>query len=69
MTEPHSTARQLMAEIRRVAAERRLSKSAIARSAGLHVNTLLRLNDPDWDPRLSTLAALEAAILTSSPQS
>lgn len=64
MTTQHSTARLLMAEIRRVAAERNLSKSAIAKAAGLHVNTLLRLNDPDWDPRLSTLVALEGAILS-----
>lgn len=69
MTSSSSTARQLMAEIRRVAAERHLSKSALAKASGLHVNTLLRLNDPDWDPRLSTLAALEEAVLASSPSS
>ena len=27
----------------------------LARRAKLHVNTLRRLRDPDWDPRLSTL--------------
>jgi predicted transcriptional regulator len=52
-----------MADIRRVARERRLTKAEIAKAAGLHVNTLLRLSDPNWDPRLSTLSALEDAVL------
>lgn len=39
-----------------------LSKAAVARRAGLHVNTLRHFGEKAWSPTVETIRAVEAAI-------
>lgn len=40
-----------------------LSRSGLARAAGLHANSLRRLGETDWNPTADTMAKLEAYLL------
>lgn len=44
-----------------------LSRSAVAKAAGLHPNTLRSLEEPGWNPTAETLGKLEAYITGSGP--
>ncbi len=50
---------QLIEKIRTLVAERGISRSGLARAAGLHANTLRDLDAPDWNPTAETLRKLE----------
>jgi 3,4-dihydroxy 2-butanone 4-phosphate synthase/GTP cyclohydrolase II len=49
----------LIERIRDAVAERRISRSGLARAAGLHPNSLRSLDDHDWNPTAETLKKLE----------
>jgi 3,4-dihydroxy 2-butanone 4-phosphate synthase/GTP cyclohydrolase II len=49
----------LIDRIRNAVAERGVSRSGLARAAGLHPNSLRSLDDPDWNPTADTLKKLE----------
>jgi len=49
----------LIERIRQAVAERGVSRSGIARAAGLHPNSLRSLDEPDWNPTAETLRKLE----------
>ena len=49
----------LIHELRQLVNEAGLSRSGIARAAGLHANSLRKLGDADWNPTADTLAKLE----------
>jgi 3,4-dihydroxy 2-butanone 4-phosphate synthase/GTP cyclohydrolase II len=51
---------ELIQRIRDAVAERGVSRSGIARAAGLHPNSLRSLDDPDWNPTAETLKKLES---------
>ncbi|ARR54331.1 3,4-dihydroxy-2-butanone-4-phosphate synthase [Rhizorhabdus wittichii DC-6] len=51
---------ELIERIRTAVAERGVSRSGIARAAGLHPNSLRSLDDPDWNPTAETLKKLES---------
>lgn len=59
---------QLLDDLRAAIEQSPLSKKDIAEAAGLHINTMLRFNDPNWDPHISTIAALERVILITPPE-
>jgi 3,4-dihydroxy 2-butanone 4-phosphate synthase/GTP cyclohydrolase II len=40
-----------------------MSRSGLARAAGLHANSLRKLGDADWNPTADTLAKLETYLL------
>ncbi len=46
-------------KVRRLVVDGGMSKSGLARAAGLHANTLRELEDPDWNPTSETLGKLE----------
>ncbi len=46
-------------KVRRLVVEGGMSKSGLARAAGLHANTLRELEDPEWNPTSETLGKLE----------
>lgn len=48
--------------IRRVVAEGAIKKSALAEEAGFRPDVLIGVDDPGWNPRASTVEALNAAI-------
>jgi 3,4-dihydroxy 2-butanone 4-phosphate synthase/GTP cyclohydrolase II len=50
--------------IRDIVAETGLSRSALAKAAGLHPNSLRALDRPDWNPTAETLGKLEAFFAT-----
>ncbi len=50
----------LIEKIRGLVREGTLSRSGLARAAGLHANSLRTLNEPDWNPTADTLGKLEA---------
>lgn len=52
-------ANNLIDRIRRLVVEGGMSRSGLARAAGLHANTLRDLTDPAWNPTAETLAKLE----------
>jgi len=50
---------ELIDNVRRLVREGTLSRSGLARAAGLHANSLRRLDEPDWNPTAETLGKLE----------
>ncbi|MDT0509998.1 3,4-dihydroxy-2-butanone-4-phosphate synthase [Novosphingobium sp. MMS21-SN21R] len=50
---------ELIIKIRRLVNEGGMSRSGLARAAGLHANTLRDLTEPNWNPTADTLAKLE----------
>ena len=50
---------ELIDRIRRLVVEGGMSRSGLARAAGLHANTLRDLTEPGWNPTADTLAKLE----------
>ncbi|MBO9576823.1 MAG: 3,4-dihydroxy-2-butanone-4-phosphate synthase [Sphingobium sp.] len=50
----------LIEKIRGLVRDGTLSRSGLARAAGLHANSLRTLNEPDWNPTADTLGKLEA---------
>ncbi|MBC2650132.1 3,4-dihydroxy-2-butanone-4-phosphate synthase [Novosphingobium aerophilum] len=50
---------ELIDRIRRLVVEGGMSRSGLARAAGLHANTLRDLTEPGWNPTAETLAKLE----------
>ncbi|MGQ5700787.1 3,4-dihydroxy-2-butanone-4-phosphate synthase [Sandaracinobacteroides sp. A072] len=59
-------ATQLIDRIRTHLAESGLSRSALAKAAGLHPNSLRALDKPDWNPTAETLTKLDAYLTQSS---
>ncbi|MFC4292605.1 3,4-dihydroxy-2-butanone-4-phosphate synthase [Sphingorhabdus arenilitoris] len=51
---------QLIEKLRKLVTEGGLSKSGLARAAGLHANTLRDLEEADWNPTAETLRKLES---------
>jgi 3,4-dihydroxy 2-butanone 4-phosphate synthase / GTP cyclohydrolase II len=49
----------MIEKVRRLVVEGGMSKSGLARAAGLHANTLRELEDPEWNPTAETLGKLE----------
>ena len=49
----------LITRIRRLVVDGGMSRSGLARAAGLHANTLRDLTEPSWNPTADTLAKLE----------
>lgn len=52
----------LIGRIRRYAAEHGLAKAALAKRAGLSINTLAGMDRADWTPAPETLRALDKLI-------
>ena len=50
---------QLIDRVRRLVTEGGMSRSGLARAAGLHANTLRDLEAPGWNPTAETLRKLE----------
>jgi len=55
----------LIAKLRNLVAEGGLSRSGLARAAGLHANTLRDLETPDWNPTAETLRKLETYLFAN----
>ncbi len=53
---------QLIAKLRALVNDGGMSRSGLARAAGLHANTLRDLDDPNWNPTADTLRKLETFI-------
>ena len=53
----------LIDTVRSLVSEGGLSKSGLARAAGLHANSLRKLDDSDWNPTAETLGKLETYLL------
>ena len=51
---------QLIEKLRSLVTDSGLSRSGLARAAGLHANTLRDLDQPDWNPTAETLRKLES---------
>ncbi len=51
---------ELIQRLRNLVAKGSISRSGLARAAGLHANTLRDLDAPDWNPTADTLRKLEA---------
>ncbi|WNO53770.1 3,4-dihydroxy-2-butanone-4-phosphate synthase [Stakelama saccharophila] len=49
----------LIDQVRRLVADGEATKAGLARAAGLHANSLRRLDEPDWNPTAETLRKLE----------
>ena len=45
-----------------------ISRSGLARAAGLHPNSLRKLGQPDWNPTADTLGRLERLILRGTSE-
>ena len=60
-------AQQILDRIRSHLASTGLSRSGLARAAGLHANTLRDLDEPGWNPTAETLRKLEAFLSGSGP--
>jgi len=59
-----SNIRQIKSDIQRAIADERITKSELARRARLPVTTLIGMDREDWNPKSSTLEALEVALRT-----
>ena len=55
----------LIDRARNLVTEGGMSKSGLARAAGLHANTLRDLDMPDWNPTADTLRKLEAVLFAN----
>jgi 3,4-dihydroxy 2-butanone 4-phosphate synthase / GTP cyclohydrolase II len=53
----------LIEQARRLVAQGTLSRSGLARAAGLHANSLRRMSEADWNPTAETLGKLEDYLL------
>ncbi|WP_199554511.1 3,4-dihydroxy-2-butanone-4-phosphate synthase [Sandaracinobacteroides hominis] len=60
-------AQQLLDRIRDHLADTGLSRSGLAKAAGLHANTLRDLDQPGWNPTADTLSKLESLLNGSGP--
>ncbi len=56
---------QLIEKLRKLVTEGGLSRSGLARAAGLHANTSRDLDQPDWNPTAETLRKLEAFLFAN----
>ncbi len=56
---------QLIEKLRSLVTEGGLSRSGLARAAGLHANTLRDLEQPDWNPTAETLRKLESYLFAN----
>lgn len=56
---------QLIDKLRRLVTEGGMSRSGLARAAGLHANTLRDLEDADWNPTAETLRKLETFLFSN----
>ncbi len=56
---------QLIEKLRNLVSEGGLSRSGLARAAGLHANTLRDLEQADWNPTADTLKKLESYLFAS----
>ena len=56
---------ELIEKLRSVVRDGGVSRSGLARAAGLHANTLRDLDDPDWNPTAETLRKLESYIFAN----
>jgi len=58
-------ATNIIERVRRLVTDGGMSKSGLARAAGLHANTLRDCTEPDWNPTTETLRKLEAFLWDS----
>ncbi len=56
---------QLIEKLRTLVTDGGLSRSGLARAAGLHANTLRDLDQPDWNPTAETLRKLESYLFAN----
>lgn len=56
---------QLITKLRALVHDGGLSRSGLARAAGLHANTLRDLDQPDWNPTADTLRKLESYLFSN----
>ena len=56
---------QLIPKLRSLVNDGGLSRSGLARAAGLHANTLRDLDQPDWNPTAETLRKLESYLFAN----
>jgi 3,4-dihydroxy 2-butanone 4-phosphate synthase / GTP cyclohydrolase II len=56
---------QLIEKLRHLVTVGGLSRSGLARAAGLHANTLRDLDQPDWNPTAETLRKLESYLFSN----
>ena len=56
---------QLINKLRSLVNDGGLSRSGLARAAGLHANTLRDLDEPGWNPTAETLRKLESYLFTN----
>ena len=56
---------QLISKLRGLVNDGGLSRSGLARAAGLHANTLRDLDQPDWNPTADTLRKLESYLFAN----
>ena len=56
---------ELIQKVRKLVIDGGMSRSGLARAAGLHANTLRDLDQPDWNPTADTLRKLETFIFAS----
>jgi 3,4-dihydroxy 2-butanone 4-phosphate synthase / GTP cyclohydrolase II len=56
---------QLIEKLRTLVTDGGLSRSGLARAAGLHANTLRDLDQPDWNPTADTLRKLETYLFAN----
>ena len=56
---------QLISKLRSLVTDGGLSRSGLARAAGLHANTLRDLDQPDWNPTADTLRKLESYLFAN----
>ncbi len=56
---------QLISKLRTLVHDGGLSRSGLARAAGLHANTLRDLDQPDWNPTADTLRKLESYLFAN----
>ena len=55
----------IIEKVRRLVTEGGMSRSGLARAAGLHPNSLRECTEPEWNPTSDTLAKLERALFDS----
>ncbi|MDF0542710.1 3,4-dihydroxy-2-butanone-4-phosphate synthase [Sphingobium sp. H39-3-25] len=53
----------LIDSVRTLVTDGGMSRSGLARAAGLHANSLRKLGEPDWNPTADTLSKLETYLL------
>lgn len=59
----------LIERVRDLVAQGDITKAGLARAAGLHANSLRRLDEPDWNPTADTLIKLERLLVRGLGQS